>query len=280
MLNKVTAPIGYVAKIGKFIFLTVFAILALFPFYWMLVNSFRSNDQIYSNALGFPEQINFDNFVRAWQVGNIGTYFFNTLFVSVVAVALILVISAMAAYVLAKVWNSKVLYLLFSLGLMIPAHTIIVPLFSIFNKVGLTNNFLSIILSYLAMELSLSIFILKGFMVALPKELDEAATIDGCSRTGAFFRVILPISLPGLATVGILAFLFCWNEFLIPLVLITKSEMKMLSQGIQDLNGQYVSELGVMFAGVVMMALPVVVVYLIFQEQVIRGMVAAGAVKG
>ena len=245
----------------------------------MLVNSFRSNDQIYSNALGFPEQINFDNFVRAWQVGNIGTYFFNTLFVSVVAVALILVISAMAAYVLAKVWNSKVLYLLFSLGLMIPAHTIIVPLFSIFNKVGLTNNFLSIILSYLAMELSLSIFILKGFMVALPKELDEAATIDGCSRTGAFFRVILPISLPGLATVGILAFLFCWNEFLIPLVLITKSEMKMLSQGIQDLNGQYVSELGVMFAGVVMMALPVVVVYLIFQEQVIRGMVA-GAVKG
>ncbi len=279
MLNKVTAPIGYVAKIGKFIFLTVFAILALFPFYWMLVNSFRSNDQIYSNALGFPEQINFDNFVRAWQVGNIGTYFFNTLFVSVVAVALILVISAMAAYVLAKVWNSKVLYLLFSLGLMIPAHTIIVPLFSIFNKVGLTNNFLSIILSYLAMELSLSIFILKGFMVALPKELDEAATIDGCSRTGAFFRVILPISLPGLATVGILAFLFCWNEFLIPLVLITKSEMKMLSQGIQDLNGQYVSELGVMFAGVVMMALPVVVVYLIFQEQVIRGMVA-GAVKG
>ncbi|WP_077533829.1 carbohydrate ABC transporter permease [Massiliimalia massiliensis] len=278
-MNKVTAPIGYVAKIGKFIFLTVFAILALFPFYWMLVNSFRSNDQIYSNALGFPEQINFDNFVRAWQVGNIGTYFFNTLFVSVVAVALILVISAMAAYVLAKVWNSKVLYLLFSLGLMIPAHTIIVPLFSIFNKVGLTNNFLSIILSYLAMELSLSIFILKGFMVALPKELDEAATIDGCSRTGAFFRVILPISLPGLATVGILAFLFCWNEFLIPLVLITKSEMKMLSQGIQDLNGQYVSELGVMFAGVVMMALPVVVVYLIFQEQVIRGMVA-GAVKG
>ena len=91
--------------------------------------------------------------------------------------------------------------------------------------------------------------------------------------------LFMPISLPGLATVGILAFLFCWNEFLIPLVLITKSEMKMLSQGIQDLNGQYVSELGVMFAGVVMMALPVVVVYLIFQEQVIRGMVA-GAVKG
>ncbi len=273
-------PIKAIATIIKYIVLLFFAAVAIFPFYWAIISSMKTNDELYANPLSLPAVFSFDNYAAAWELAKIGPYFINTMFVSLSAVALVLLLAAMAAYIMSRVLKkSTPLYIFFSIGLMIPAHTIIVPLFTIFHNIGLTNNFIGLILAFAAMQLALAIFILYAFMRDLPIALEEAAFIDGCSRIETFFRVILPLTLPGMATVGILSFLYFWNEFLIPLVLMTKSEVKMLSQGIQALNGQYVTDVGIMFAGVVIVCIPVIIAFIIFQDQVVKGMVA-GAVKG
>ena len=268
-----------VFKTAKFIFLSFFALLALFPFYWAIMNSVRDNQQIWGNPFGLPRTLEFSNYAQAWTIGNIGLFYVNTLFVSVTAVCLILLVSTMAAYVLARVWPNRILYLFIALGLMIPVHTILAPIFIIFHNIGLSNTFLSLILSYAVMQMALAIFIMRGFLHGLPKEFEEAAAIDGCGRTGAFFRIILPVSTPGLVTVTTLTFLYCWNELLLPLVLVTSTERRVLSLAVQALSGQYLTQYGIQFAGVILMIIPVIIIFLAFQETMIKGMVA-GAIKG
>lgn len=273
-------PMKSLLLLMKYMILSLISMLAIFPFYWAIISSMKTNDELYANPMSLPTHFSLDNYFAAWQLAKIGPYFINTTIVSVSAVAIVLILASMAAYIMARVLKKCMsLYLFFSIGLMIPTHTIMVPLFNIFHKIGITNNFIGLILAYAAMQFSLAVFIMYAFMRDLPMALEEAATIDGCTRQQIFFKVILPLSVPGMATVGILSFLYCWNEFLLPLVLITKSEMKMLSQGIQALNGQYVTDMGIMFAGVVIVCVPAVIAFIIFQEQIVKGMVA-GAVKG
>jgi raffinose/stachyose/melibiose transport system permease protein len=162
---------------------------------------------------------------------------------------------------------------------MVPVHTILLPSYIFVRQLHLTNTRLSIILVYIAFNISMSVFILVGFMKSLPRELEEAAIIDGCSRTRTFFSIIFPLSKPGLATIGTLAFLNNWNDYLVPLIFLTSSKLKVITLGVQELKGIFVEDLGLITAGVVLSFVPVVVVYIIFQEQVIKGM-TAGAVKG
>jgi len=268
-----------IADVIKYLVLIVVAAASLYPFLWVLLSSFKTLDEIMVHPMSLPKRLLFSNYVNAWVKASIGKYYFNTFIVSIVAVALIVLISAMAAYILSRVRPSFMIYTYFSLGLMIPIQAVIVPCFVIFFKAGLNNTRLSLILAYTAVNLSMAIFIMYGFMKELPRELEEAAVIDGCSRYRTFFSIMLPLSLPGLSTVAILNFLNCWNEFLLPLVLMTDKAKKVLSQGINDLNGQYFNDYGVIFAAILLMTLPVVIIYILFQEQVIRGM-TAGAVKG
>lgn len=267
------------ASIISFLFVLIYSIVCLVPFYWAILNSFKTNDEVLIQPFSLPRTWKIMNYIDAWIGASMGTYFINTALYTIVATGILLLIVAMAAYIIARVKPGLTLYTYFTLGIMIPVQAIILPIFITMRDLGLTNTRTSIILVYIALNISISVFILVGFMRSLPKELEEAAKIDGCSRYGTFFRIMLPLSSPGLATIGILAFLGNWNDYLVPLILLTDSKLKVISLGVQELRGMYSQDYGLITAGIVISFLPVVLIYIAFQEKVIAGM-TAGAVKG
>ncbi len=268
-----------VSSVISFLFVALYSIGCLVPFLWAILNSFKASDEVLVQPFSLPRVWKISNYYDAWVGAKMGVYFFNTALYTVLSTAVLLLIVAMAAYVIARVKPGLVLYTYFTLGIMIPVQAIILPIFITMRDLKLTNTRASIVLVYIALNISISIFILVGFMKSLPKELEEAAKMDGCTRYGTFFRIMLPLSAPGLATIGILAFLNNWNEYLLPLVLLTDKKLKVLSLGVQELRGLYSQDYGLVTAGIVISFLPVVIIYMAFQEKVIAGM-TAGAVKG
>lgn len=269
----------YIANFIKYLILILFAVTTIYPFFWVIISSLKSTPEIYAHPFSLPEIWRFDNYVEAFKTANIDVYFANSLIVSVIAVAALLLISAMASYILARKWQSQGMYLFFTLGIMIPIQTLLIPSLIIYRSIGIVNKRPGLILIYIVYNLSISIFILVGFMKTLPKELEEAALIDGCGLTMTFFRIIFPLSKAGLSTIGILAFLNCWNDYLLALIFISDQDLKTLTQGIYALQGQHTTNYGLLCAGLLISIIPVIIMYLLFQNQVIEGM-TAGAVKG
>ena len=268
-----------IATTLRYVVMTIFALTTITPFLWLLLSSFKTNSEIYANPFGLPATLNFENYRTAWNSAHIGQNLLNSAIISTCAVALLLLIGSMAAYVLTRVSPNVFFYTYFTLGIMIPVHTILIPTFILMKNFSLYNTLYGMIILYAVSNLSLAIFILAGFMKSIPKEIEEAAIMDGCSLPQVFFKIIFPLSQPGLATVGILTFLNCWNEYLFAYVLISKNELKTLTQGIYALQGAYNTNYGPLTAGLVIAIVPVLIIYMIFQEQVIAGM-TAGAVKG
>jgi len=266
-------------KVLIYIFLILYAGVSLIPFAWAIISSFKDNDSILRHPFSLPKVMIWQNYPRAWIEAHMGLYTFNTAMYAVVATAVILVISTMAAYVISRVKPSVVLYTYFVLGIMIPIHTVLLPSFILIRTFGLFNTRLSIIIVYIAFNISLAFFIMYGFLKGIPYELEEAAFIDGCNRTKTFFWVIFPLAAPGLATAGVLTFLTAWNEFLMPLILLTDQRLKVLTNGINDLREQYGQNFGLIGAGLCISFFPMIAIYITFQEQVIKGM-TAGAIKG
>jgi len=266
-------------KIFIYLFLFIYCIACLFPFLWSLMSSIKSSDKILVYPFALPTEWKWQNYREAWVTANFALYFKNTALYAILATGTLVVITPMAAYVIARVKQSNLLLMYYTLGIMVPVHTILLPSYIFVRQLHIVNTRLSIILIYIAFNISMSVFILVGFMKSLPRELEEAAIIDGCSRTRTFFSIIFPLSKPGLATIGTLAFLGNWNDYLVPLIFLTNSKLKVITLGVQELKGIFVEDLGLITAGVVLSFVPVVVVYIIFQEQVIKGM-TAGAVKG
>jgi raffinose/stachyose/melibiose transport system permease protein len=273
---------NYKERITKgviYLFLALYGTVSLLPFVWALISSLKDNDSILRHPFSLPKVFLWMNYPRAWTEAHLGLYTFNTATYAVLATSIILVISTMAAYVVSRVKPSLLLYTYFTLGIMIPVHTVLLPAFILVRNFGLFNTRLSIIIVYVAFNLSLSFFIMYGFLKGIPYELEEAALIDGCSRTRTFFAVIFPLAQAGLATTGVLTFLNLWNEFLMPLILLTSQKLKVITNGINDLREQYGQNYGLIGAGLCISFLPMIVIYIAFQEQVIKGMMA-GAVKG
>jgi raffinose/stachyose/melibiose transport system permease protein len=268
-----------IAFIIKYLFLIAGAFLSLYPFIWVLLSSFKDNNDIYSNSFGLPKIVQWNNYVEAWNSARVGISFFNSLLVSLGSIIILILITAMGSYILTRVHKSAFLSIYLSLGIMIPIHAMLIPSVIIFKHLNLQDNLVSLVLMYIATNISFSLFIMKGFMDKIPRELDEAATIDGCGQTGIFFRIIFPMAKPGIATVATLAFLNCWNDLLLGLVLISDPAKRTLSMSISALKGSYVTQYGLLCSGFVISIVPVVIMYLLFQKQVVQGM-TAGAVKG
>ncbi|ORX22902.1 sugar ABC transporter permease [Thermoanaerobacterium sp. PSU-2] len=280
VLNNIeTNTKNIIFNIVKYFVVISFAMMSLFPFVWMVINAFKDNTQIYSSPFSLPKTFNFTNFIQAWYTANIGTYYFNSIIIAFSSVAVIIVLASMSSYILAMVRPNKFLYTYFTLGIMVPIHAMLIPTFIILRKFGLLNTRTGLAIVYSAAGLSLSIFILVGFMKGIPKEIEEAATIDGAGIFRRFFSIILPMSKTGIATIGTLAFINTWNDFLYAQVLISNQTLMTLTQGIYFLQGQYSTDYGLMSAGLVLAVIPVTIIYVLFQEQVVKGM-TAGAVKG
>lgn len=268
-----------VGRTASFMILMIYSIISLLPLVWTLISSIKTNTEILTSPIALPKEPVFSNYPNAWIMADMGMYFKNTIFYVVVSVAVIVIISAMASYILARVKQNMILSTYFTLGIMVPVHTIFLPIFLIVRNLGILNTRLSIILIFIATNLAMSVFILTGFMKSFPREVEEAALIDGCTRSKSFFKIVFPLSKPGLATIATLAFLNCWNDLLMPLILITDTKLKVLTVAIQDLRGQYTQDYGLICTGIVLSTLPVVMMYIFLQESFVAGL-TAGAVKG
>ena len=252
-----------------------------YPVLWMLLQSFKSKFELYSNVWGLPQQLFVNNYVQAWRIARMGTYIFNSLIVSISTVAVVLVVASLAGYAFAKFRfrGREVLFYTFVFTLIVPVQVTIIPLYAVVSGLGLSNTYLALILPYAAAGLPLSIFLLRAFFQSVPREIEEAARIDGCTEFAAFTRVVLPISGPGLATVTILQFLGAWNEFLLALIFIRNPALRTIPLGLQAFFFEYAVEWGYLFAALAMATVPVIVVYVVMQRQFIKGL-TAGAVTG
>lgn len=268
-------------KMVTYILLTMLSVTTVFPLFWMVSSSFKTTQEMYSNKWLLPERIHWSNYVTAWQGVNFVKYFGNSLIVSITAVGGMTLVGAMAAYALTRYvfpGRDKLLFY-FVGGQMIPSAMVLIPLFVLLHRLGLRNTRIGIVLTYIAGGLPFVVFLLQGFFRSMPREVEEAARIDGCSEFGIFFRIVLPLAKAGLSTVIIFQFMWVWNEFILALVLLQRDDVKTLTVGLFSGLGQYVSNYPVLFAGLTMSSLPVMVVYLVFQRYFVKG-IMAGAVKG
>jgi len=282
--RQVSGISGLMGRSKSIIFWTilmVYGIFTLYPFFWLIVSAFKTNEDFYSHPFGLPAQWNIANFSRAWETAKLDTAFANSLIVSIGSLILTLFIGALASFILARFqFRLKgAVFAFFVVGMLIPIHSTLVPLFILMKQISLLNTYWALILPYTAFALPTAIFVLSAYLMSFPKEIEEASFIDGTGLWGLFFRIILPMSLPALSTVTILSFLHAWNDFSFALVFISKTSLKTLPLSIANFSDGYQTDYGLTLAAMVLSVLPTIILYLVFQEQVMKGM-TAGAVKG
>jgi raffinose/stachyose/melibiose transport system permease protein len=268
--------------VGLWIALILVALIWVAPFVFIVFTSLKTPAAVTSTgAFMPPTELAFQNYADAWSRGNFASSFFNSVIITVIKVPLGLALSAMAAYALAKIKLriSKALLLVVVFGTMIPFQVMLAPLFTLVNSFGLIDTYPGVILPYIAFGVPYQVFILHGFFKGIPKELSEAALIDGATHFTIFRRIFLPVCLPVLAALLILDFVSTWNEFAMALVLLQDQHMWTLPLGLMSFQGQFSSNYGQLNAAIVMTVLPATIVYLMFQRYFVSGL-TSGAVKG
>lgn len=283
--NRVKSPFNgkkFTKETLVYLLLAFWALINLFPVYWMFTFSLKSNNEIFGdNVIGLPKEWLWSNYSKALQVGNIGRYFLNSVIIAVVTIALVMAVALMATFALTRfMWKGrKMMNDFFMLGLTIPIHASIVPIYVTLSKLHMLSTYSSLIIPYAAFSLAMAILICTGFMQEIPIELDEAACIDGCSTWRIFFKIIVPLMKPAVATVSIYTFLQCWNELMFANIFVSDKAHKTLPVGVQALSGQYLTEWGPIGAAMVLATFPMLVFYIFFSKK-IQDSFIAGAVKG
>jgi len=286
MAKMKKASVGTSKKSPKEIFLYIFlifwAIVDLFPIYWMFTFSLKSNAEIYGeNIIGLPREWLWSNYEKALNVGHIFRGFVNSTIIAVATIIIVMIVALMATYALTRfIWKGrKTMNSFFMLGLTIPIHASIVPIYVTLARLGLLSTYSALIIPYSAFSLAMAILVCTGFMQAIPIELDEAACIDGCGCWKIFFIVMVPLMKPAVATVAIYTFLQCWNELMFANNFISDTAHKTLPVSVQALSGQYLTEWGPIGAAMVLATFPMLVAYIFFSRK-IQDSFIAGAVKG
>lgn len=261
--------------------LTLMAVVWLVPFVMIVNTALRAQGDLLSNGIfELPNKIAWANFTRAWSTGNFSTYFRNSSFLIVMKVPLGILISALAAYPLAKMrfrFNNTI-FIFFLIGLSIPVHVTLIPLLTMMKQIGIEGSLFALLPPYVVFGLPFQIFVLRGFFRTIPSELLEAARLDGASELGIFTRIMLPLSAPALATLFIIDALGTWNELLIALVLISADAWLTVPVGLLKFQGQFSSRYTELMAGVLISILPILVLYIFLQRYMVAGL-TAGAVK-
>ncbi len=263
-----------------YVILAIAAIVALYPLLDMVLMSFKSLAGIISAPFSLPSTWHLANYSTAWTQGNLLSYLVNTAIVAVVSVAAIIFFSSMAAYVIARFSfkGNQLIYLTFLAGLALPIQMIAVPLFILMTQLHLLDNLLAVILIYAASGMSFSVFLLVNFIRSVPKDLEEAAFLDGASYFQTYWHVILPLIRPSLSVTALLNFINAWNGFFFPLILLSNPNRMTVAVGVLSFVGQYSTEWNLLLPALVIIMLPTIIVFVIVSRQFIRNM-TAGAVK-
>ncbi len=269
-------------KIAMYLLMLAIAALQLFPFLWLILSSFKDNNE-FANSPPFslPGVWRFFNYTQAWTDAKVSVYFFNSMFVSVATLIFVLLLSSMMAYALARMrfkWSGLVLLLLLT-GIMVPVHATLIPLFLMMKHMGILSSQWSVILPYVTVNLPIGVFILSAFLRSMPKELEEAAFLDGCGVIRSFFRVVLPVVRPALATVAIFTFLAVWNELIMAATFIQKSALRTLPLGLMSFSGQYNISWGPLAAAIVISTVPILLMFVFFSEQMEKSFTAGAILK-
>ncbi|HEY86223.1 MAG TPA: carbohydrate ABC transporter permease [Chloroflexi bacterium] len=274
---------AFISKSVLNIVLAIWAVVVIFPMAWLLYSSFKTDKEIFFSPWALPAAPQWDNFSRAWTEAHIGDYFLNSFLVVLPALFLIVFLSAMAAYVLARFPfpGNRFIFYLFMAGMLFPVFMALIPLFFLVRTLGMLNTYHGLVLVYVAYSFPFSVFFLTGFFKSLPSELHEAAIIDGANQYQVFFKIMLPLAQPGLISIGIFNFLGMWNQYLLPVVLMTDSKRYLLTQGLAFMLHQqyYKNDWSGLFAAVSLIMIPSLIVYVIFQGQIQKG-ITVGALKG
>jgi len=258
------------------------AVLQLMPLYWLLLFSLKNNQEAFGkHPLAFPEKLRFENYERVWTVGNIDNYFINSVWYTATSTIATVFLASMATYAITRMrWKGSKLALgVFMVGIMIPVHATLIPLFQFYLRLGLINHPLSLILSYIAFNLPITIMVMLGFYYSLPRELEEAAIIDGCSVNRMFFRIVLPMTGSVVTTSAIINMIYNWNEFIFVNTFISSDTRKTLTVGIQNFVGQYAIDWGAIGATLMISILPILAAYLVLSDRIVEA-ITAGSLKG
>ncbi|SDP32369.1 carbohydrate ABC transporter membrane protein 2, CUT1 family [Litchfieldia salsa] len=272
-------------RLGNIVLYSVLGIIAalqIYPLIWLFFFSLKGDAEIFSNSpFALPESPKWENYVTVWSQGNIDLYFFNSILVTVSAVVLTVLLASFVTFAITRMqWKLNKLVLgLFMVGIMIPVHSTLIPLFQFFMKIHLIDHPLAIILTYTAFNLPLTIMILLGFYYTLPREVEEAAVMDGCSVHRIFFQITLPMTTPVLSTTVIINMIYNWNEFVFVNTFISSDSYKTLTVGIQNFIGQYATDWGAIGATLMISIIPILIMFFFLSNRIVEG-IAAGSVKG
>lgn len=259
----------------------VFSFTCIFPMVWILYSSFKDQAEFMQSSVALPDAIDLTNYISVFTQTEMGLYMLNSARNTLISVAVIVIISFLAAYVLAR-YRFKgrgILYNYFIMGMLIPIHALLVPMYIQLRQVNLINHWYTLLFPYIAFGLPISIMLIESYISAVPRELEEAAAIDGCSFFRTLFQIVFPLTTPILSTVAIMQFFSVWNEFSFALILVNSDTLRTVPVGLTMFKSAYTVDYPRMMAGIMVTTMPVMILYFIFSKRVIEGMVA-GAVKG
>ncbi|MET3688984.1 raffinose/stachyose/melibiose transport system permease protein [Priestia megaterium] len=259
--------------------LIVYFIVIAYPLLWMIISSFKSTDEIFTHSWSMPHTWLIENYVTAWKSG-ISSYFLNSVIVTGASCFLTVLVSALGAYGLSRFeFQGKAFVLIICLGgLMLSPQVSLIPLYSIIQKLGIYNTHLALILPYVAYRIPLTILLIRAYFLSIPKELEEAARLDGCTSFGILFRIFIPMSTPILLTTTILTAYYTWNEFMFAIIFIDDDSLRTIPAGLMQFRDALQTDWGVLLAGLTISAAPIVMLFLFMQKYFIRG-IANGSVK-
>jgi len=267
-------------RVLAYIVFGIAMLIVIYPLLWVLTNSFKTDTQLFDQSWALPKVFKWENYVTAWKYG-IARYILNSVIVTVGTVVLNLGISIMASYALSRFkFKGQNLLLFFILGgLMLAPEVALIPLFRILSFLGIYNTYLAMILPNLAFGIPFTTFLIRSYMLGLPKDFEEAATLDGASTAGIFYHVVVPLCRPILASAALLDAMRVWNEFMFGLTFITSDKLKTIPVGLMAFSGALREQYTVVMAGLIISALPMIILFLLTQKQFIRGL-AAGGLRG
>ena len=276
-----TSTKSKVVQVIIYVFLTLLAVLYIAPLLWVVITSLKDDSTLMLSPWAMPDKLMFENYTFAWTAGNLGRATLNSFIVCTITLILSMLFGAMAAYAIAILrWKlAKLTLTYFLIGMMVPVHCVLIPLFIQFSKLKMSNSLIGIIILYITFSLPITIYILVGFFEGIPRELFESACIDGCSVYKMFGTVALPLAKTGFMVTGLMSFVNNWNELLLAMVFISNEAKKTLPVSLTKFVGPYNTNYCQMFAAIVLAIIPTIIVYCMFSNQIVDGL-TQGAVKG
>lgn len=285
-VNKNSHKVGVKTHIASFFlnaFLILFSASCIFPLVWMFLSSLKEKREFNADIMGFPTNPTFSNYIKILNNKDyhLAESMFNSVRTTALSIILIVLFGFIVGYILARVKfkGNRILYVMFLMGMLIPVHSLLVPIYVVFKTTHLNNKWFTLIIPYVAFGLPIAIFLVEAFIKSVPIELEEAAAIDGSSFSNTLFKIILPVTKPILVTVAIIQTFACWNEFSFALVLIQDANLQTVPLAMTMFKGQFASDYPKIMSAMLLTMSPIVVLYFSFSKQIIKGMVS-GAVKG